>query len=117
MLEALIAKFSEPEKQTKLLSTGNAILVEDSPHDQFWGVGEDGDGENKLGLMLVAVREAYRNSQAVDIRQVSKSYYDLKKKYQGYNYGQPDPKRQTEKPKSITSSIAIKVTGFVLLLV
>jgi len=62
MLFGLIAKFSDPVKLHKLLSTGNALLVEDSDKDRFWGVGASGNGENKLGLMLMAVRDCYAQS-------------------------------------------------------
>lgn len=38
MLRALVAKFTQHESlQQKLLETGDAILVEASPHDGFWG--------------------------------------------------------------------------------
>jgi predicted NAD-dependent protein-ADP-ribosyltransferase YbiA (DUF1768 family) len=29
-----------------LLATGEAQIVEDAKHDNFWGVGRDGCGEN-----------------------------------------------------------------------
>ena len=54
MLKALMAKFADPARQEQLITTGEAILVEDSPHDNQWGVGADGKGRNKLGLMLMA---------------------------------------------------------------
>ena len=45
-------------KQT-LLGTGDAILVEKSPKDAFWGSGKDGKGQNHLGEELMALRTYY----------------------------------------------------------
>lgn len=44
-----------------LLSTGNEVLVENSPIDYYWGCGKDGSGKNKLGQILVEVREIFRS--------------------------------------------------------
>jgi ribA/ribD-fused uncharacterized protein len=41
----------------RLLATGTASLVEDSPHDGFWGTGRDGAGLNWAGRILMEVRE------------------------------------------------------------
>lgn len=58
MYEALLAKF----KQNKylldiLISTGDALLVENSLTDNYWGCGTNGKGLNKLGKLLIKVRE------------------------------------------------------------
>lgn len=56
MWKALVAKFSQHEVLKQLLlSTGNRTLIEDSPHDSYWGIGNDGKGLNMLGKMLEAV--------------------------------------------------------------
>jgi len=39
-----------------LLSTGDAAIVENAPMDYFWGAGQDGTGQNKLGKILMRVR-------------------------------------------------------------
>jgi hypothetical protein len=44
-----------------LLDTGNAILVEHTDNDNFWGDGGDGRGQNKLGHILMRVRDEIRN--------------------------------------------------------
>lgn len=57
MLEGLRAKFRDPELRGKLLQTGEALLIEDSPFDEYWGIGAHGRGENRLGVLLMEVRE------------------------------------------------------------
>lgn len=65
MRQALIAKFSQnPEIKAQLLSTGDAILVEDSMVDAYWGWGADHSGKNMLGKLLMEVREMFRAEQA-----------------------------------------------------
>ena len=39
-----------------LLSTGNQVLIEHS-NDRYWGDGLDGTGQNKLGKILMEVRD------------------------------------------------------------
>jgi len=41
----------------KLLETGTAPLIEDSPKDAFWGRGPDGKGQNQLGKLWMKIRE------------------------------------------------------------
>jgi ribA/ribD-fused uncharacterized protein len=51
-------KFRQHSRLADLLaSTGYAELIEDSPVDAFWGVGEDGQGRNELGKALMRLRE------------------------------------------------------------
>jgi N-glycosidase YbiA len=51
------AKFTQnPELGERLLATGTAELIEDSPFEPFWGVGHDGAGENWAGRVLMEVR-------------------------------------------------------------
>ena len=61
MLRVLQAKFnSNYALRNKLLDTGNAILIEASKTDSFWGAGRKGDGKNELGRLLMRVREGLR---------------------------------------------------------
>ena len=39
---------------------GGALLVENAPGDAYWGVGKDGNGKNRLGVLLMEVREWLR---------------------------------------------------------
>ena len=48
MLEALRAKFTQHrELLKKLIATGDAMLVEHSPRDKYWGDGGDGGDGTK----------------------------------------------------------------------
>ena len=61
MLEALRVKFTQREELKKtLLSTDDAILVEHTANDNYWGDGGDGSGKNMLGKLLMQVREEIR---------------------------------------------------------
>lgn len=63
MLTALRAKFSLPEWKEKLLATGDEVLIEwNNWRDKYWGVTvDDLQGENRLGYLLMQVREDLKN--------------------------------------------------------
>lgn len=57
MYDAVYAKFTSHQNLQRLLkSTGNAILVEHTTNDSYWGDGGNGSGQNKLGKILMKVR-------------------------------------------------------------
>lgn len=57
MRKAVWAKFSQnPELCEKLIATGIVEITEDSPIDNFWGIGADKKGLNKLGKIIMQVR-------------------------------------------------------------
>ncbi|MDQ3798488.1 MAG: NADAR family protein [Acidobacteriota bacterium] len=63
MREALRAKFTQHEDLRKiLLETGDAILVEHTTNDRYWGDGggDDGSGLNMLGRLLMELRDELR---------------------------------------------------------
>ena len=61
MREALRAKFTQhPDLRAALLATGDALLVEHTGNDRFWGDGGDGAGKNWLGKLLMELRERLR---------------------------------------------------------
>ena len=49
--------------QQKLLGTGDALIVEDSPVDPYWGWGKDRQGENNLGKIWMELREELRDGK------------------------------------------------------
>ena len=49
-----------PYVREKLLETGDAELVEDSPKDSFWGRGPDWRGLNHLGRLWMKLRSELR---------------------------------------------------------
>ncbi len=59
MYTALKEKFSDahPTLKEKLLSTGNAVLRKASPLDNYWGTGKKKLGQNKLGVLLMKLRD------------------------------------------------------------
>ena len=61
MLAALRAKFTQyTHLRTLLLGTGDALLVEHTANDSYWGDGGDGSGKNMLGTLLMRVRGELR---------------------------------------------------------
>ncbi len=58
MRKAVLKKFqTHPEIREILLSTEDEDLVENAPSDYYWGCGKDGSGKNRLGAILMEVRE------------------------------------------------------------
>ncbi len=49
-----------PGLRELLLSTGDEVLAEAAPNDYYWGVGADGTGQNRLGLLLMRIRSELR---------------------------------------------------------
>lgn len=61
MREALEAKFRQHDDlHALLLGTGDALLIEHTEHDDYWGDGGDGSGRNELGRQLMSLRELLR---------------------------------------------------------
>ena len=61
MRRAVLAKFTQHEDlRAPLLATGDAMLVEHTTNDSYWGDGGDGRGVNMLGQILASVREELR---------------------------------------------------------
>lgn len=58
MLEVVRAKFTQHDDlKAILLATGDAKLVEHTENDSYWGDGGDGSGKNRLGQILMRVRD------------------------------------------------------------
>lgn len=67
MLDAVRVKFRTHETlRLVLLATENARIVENAPMDSYWGCGPDGRGLNKLGKILMQVRQELSLEQEVD---------------------------------------------------
>lgn len=65
MREALLAKFTKyPELKNQLLATGDAKLIEHTARDRYWGDGGDGSGLNRLGELLMELREKLSRDSA-----------------------------------------------------
>lgn len=63
MYQIVRHKFRDPDLAKKLTDTGNAILIEGNHWgDKYWGVC-DGKGLNKLGEILMRVRDELKSDQ------------------------------------------------------
>ncbi|WP_325894894.1 NADAR family protein [Grimontia sp. NTOU-MAR1] len=57
---AVMEKFLQNQNLCQLLvETAPATLIENSPCDSYWGIGERKDGANKLGIILMSVRAQF----------------------------------------------------------
>lgn len=62
MTELVRAKVAQNEDvRDCLLATGNRKIVENSPWDAFWGMGDDGNGQNQMGKIWMQLRDELRN--------------------------------------------------------
>ena len=80
MKYALLCKFDQnKELRDRLLRTGKRKLVEHTANDSYWGDGGDGKGANRLGELLMEVREIigskYKVSETVSGRSFSTTNY------------------------------------------
>jgi ribA/ribD-fused uncharacterized protein len=67
MLRGLRAKFAPGTTlSSRLVATGKAQLVEAAPSDLYWGIGACRTGRNRLGCLLMQVREELRAGAAAD---------------------------------------------------
>lgn len=65
MLDALRAKFSQhADLLDQLLQTGDAHLIEHTENDAYWADGGDGSGRNRLGELLMQLRQELRSDTA-----------------------------------------------------
>jgi ribA/ribD-fused uncharacterized protein len=61
MERAVRCKFEQhADLRELLLATGDEDLAEAAPSDYYWGVGVDGTGQNRLGLLLMRLRAELR---------------------------------------------------------
>ena len=66
MYKGLYAKFTQnPELGKLLISTGNKNLVERSDNDYYWGDGKDKSGKNRLGRLLIRLRDEIKGFDKV----------------------------------------------------
>lgn len=60
MYACLKNKFRNDDMRKKLIATGDAVLIEGNNHgDRYWGM-VNGEGQNKLGLLLMQIRNEIR---------------------------------------------------------
>ncbi len=63
MWQAIQQKFQcHYELGQMLLTTGDQLLIENSPYDEYWGIGSAGQGHNHLGTLLMRMRRQLEKS-------------------------------------------------------
>ena len=64
MRRVLKAKFEQNAQFLEaLLSTGTRNIIQRDKNDSYWGDGHDGSGRNRLGILLMEVREELRREK------------------------------------------------------
>jgi hypothetical protein len=60
MFNLLIEKFTQHKNLALLLkNTGNKKIIEHTKNDNYWGDGGNSSGQNKLGELLMIIRDNY----------------------------------------------------------
>ena len=84
MEDILRAKFTQnPELMQKLIDTGDRVLMEGNYwHDTYWGVDlKTGEGENRLGIILMKLRAEFGGAGYVDrARQMKEEREEAKRR-------------------------------------
>jgi len=63
MYIALEAKFTQNiHLKNLLINTYNLTIIENSPNDYYWGIGQDKTGQNRLGILLMTLRTQLINN-------------------------------------------------------
>lgn len=66
MMDALKAKVAQyPDVKALLLSTGDELIAEHTSNDNYWADNGDGTGKNRLGVLLMQLREELRAEEKV----------------------------------------------------
>lgn len=73
MRVAVCKKFSTySDIRAILISTGDELLVENSPTDYYWGCGQNQTGRNHLGKILMSVRQEIQ--QQLSLKSISEQF-------------------------------------------
>ncbi|WKZ26776.1 MAG: NADAR family protein [Candidatus Paceibacterota bacterium] len=62
VMEEILKAKAEQHKDVReiLKKTGNKEIIENSPVDNFWGIGPEGDGENMVGKIWMKIRDDFK---------------------------------------------------------
>lgn len=68
MAKVIDTKFGQnPVIACKLIDTWPAYLTEESNTDAYWGIGKKGNGQNMLGILLMATRNELRRKIGLEV--------------------------------------------------
>ncbi|MBL7818468.1 MAG: NADAR family protein [Saprospiraceae bacterium] len=89
MKEIVWAKVMQhSEVREKLLSTGNAIIIEHTKNDNYWADGGDGSGKNMLGKILMEIRvELNKNGSFDELRDMQLPPWEKHPELDRYSIG------------------------------
>ena len=77
MEDLLRAKLEQHQYvKNKLLQTEDYLICEDSPVDDFWGIGKNRDGQNMMGKLWMKLREEVKQNQDKDCSKIIQIYTD-----------------------------------------
>ena len=65
-LSTALKQIGKINLRDKLLATENRHLYENSPYDYYWGIGKEHTGKNRLGELLMQVRDELQQSKGSD---------------------------------------------------
>jgi predicted NAD-dependent protein-ADP-ribosyltransferase YbiA (DUF1768 family)/uncharacterized protein YjbI with pentapeptide repeats len=104
-----------------LMSTGDSILIYESPNDAYMGTGKNNEGENVLGMILMKIRKEFSEKKVVQrtkgIKNFNQTCYSnavikLLKNISGLKFTNPDVQQIYETDEeNITDVIVKKIVG------
>jgi ribA/ribD-fused uncharacterized protein len=111
METAVRTKFSQYQHlKGILIKTGDCEIVEDSPTDYYWGIGEDGSGKNMLGKILMKVREELKASKIKESKKNVSVIQNLQNMAKTNPDGIPTDRERIELAKAIADCFEKKKT-------
>lgn len=112
LMRGLEAKFKQNEEiEALLMISGDAEIFDMNEKDALWGVGPTGDGENRLGKLIMELRERIRleEKREAEVEEAMKKAEELLK---------PAPTKKTVvrqiKPKGVTAAAEMPDGGLKL---
>ena len=110
MHKALLAKFTQHDSLFNLLlGTDDRVLVEHTRNDSYWGDGGDGTGKNRLGNLLMKVRQTLRRPKvkSLSLPRQPKATHEKKQSNPSPHQDDEDEPMDTDALNSATEPLVI----------